>query len=123
MFYFTRQEKWALLILGIGLLLGMGVDFYQRNFAPSRFHKLPAEQVALFEQKQQQVASKQLVNPNTADLEELQTIPGIGPQLAERIIAYRKEYGYFVMLEDLQRVSGIGPSTYKKIQPYLTLNE
>ena len=121
MLSFTRQEKWALLILGIALLVGMGIDFYQQNFAPSRIHKIPAGQEVLVQQKQKELASKQQVNPNTATSEELQRVPGIGPQLAERIIAYRQEHGYFAMLEDLRKVSGVGPSTYKKIEPYLSL--
>ena len=123
MFNFTHQERWALLILGVGLLLGMGIDFYERNFAPSRIHKIPAEQVALFEQKQQKLVSKQHVNPNTATSEQLEAIPGIGPQMAERIVVYRQEHGYFATLEDLRKVSGVGPSTYKKIEPYLTLDQ
>ena len=105
------------------MLLGMVIDFYQQNFAPSRIHKIPADQVALVEQKQQEVVSKRHVNLNTASAEELESIAGIGPQLAERIVAYRQEHGYFATLEDLQKVSGIGPSTYKKIQPYLTLDQ
>ncbi len=123
MFHFTRQEKWALLILAVFLLIGMGFDFYQRNFAASRIHQIPAEQVSLFQVKQQELVLKEQINPNTADSERLQKLPGVGPGLAEKIIAYRREQGYFVTPEDLRKVSGIGPATYKKIQPHLTLNE
>jgi comEA protein len=101
----------------------MGIDFYQRNFAASRIHQIPAEQVSLFQVKQQETALQERINPNTADSERLQRLPGIGPGLAEKIIAYRREKGYFAVPEDLRKVSGIGPATYKKIQPHLTLNE
>ncbi len=123
MFHFTRQERWALLILAVFLLIGMGFDFYQRNFAASRIHQIPAEQAGLFQTKQREIALSELINPNTADSEKLQKLPGVGPELAERIIAYRRQQGYFAVPEDLRKVSGIGPATYKKIQPHLTLNE
>ena len=57
------------------------------------------------------------VDPNTADVEALTQTPGIGPVLAERIIAARP----FKTLEDLQRVNGISTSLLGQLRPYLTL--
>ncbi|MCI4139257.1 helix-hairpin-helix domain-containing protein, partial [Bacillus vallismortis] len=48
------------------------------------------------------------VNINTATLEELQGIPGVGPSKAEAIIAYREENGRFQTIEEITKVSGIG---------------
>lgn len=53
----------------------------------------------------------QLVNVNTATAEELDVLPGVGPAIAARIIAYREENGPFTTLESLMDVSGIGEST------------
>ncbi len=57
-----------------------------------------------------------MVNINTANVEELQELPGIGSSIAEKIVAYRKENGKFNTIEDIQNVSGIGNSKFNKIK-------
>ena len=52
-------------------------------------------------------------------LEDLETLPGIGPVLAERIIEYRERYGGFQSVEEIMYVSGIGEKTYAKIADLL----
>jgi competence protein ComEA len=63
----------------------------------------------------------QIVNINTASSEELQTLPGIGPVTAEKIIAYRLENGDFEKIEDIQKVYGIGPAKYEAIKDLITI--
>ena len=62
-----------------------------------------------------------LVDINTADEEQLQTLPGIGPALAERIVAYREEKGGFQYLYELTDVKGIGSKTFEALQDRITL--
>ena len=62
------------------------------------------------------------ININTADKEELDKLPGVGPALADRIIQYRTEHGAFVTPEDLQNVSGIGTKTYEKMAAQVTVS-
>ena len=56
------------------------------------------------------------ININTANKEELQSISGIGPALAEKIVSYRNTNGKFKKVEDLKNVNGIGESKYKNIK-------
>ncbi len=55
------------------------------------------------------------LNVNTADVETLQTLPGIGPTLAKRIVAHRLEHGPFQTVEDLLQVPGLGPKRWERI--------
>lgn len=64
---------------------------------------------------------KQPVSLNHGTLEQLDTLPGVGPTLAQRIIAFRASHGSFRSLDQLRQVSGIGDRTYAEIRPMLTL--
>jgi len=59
------------------------------------------------------------VDLNTADAAELGLLPGIGPQLGERIVAYREEHGAFTSPDDLTRVPGIGEKIADRVRPYV----
>jgi competence ComEA-like helix-hairpin-helix protein len=62
-----------------------------------------------------------LVNINTANSELLQTLPGIGPKTAVRIIEYRQTTGRFKSIEGVQDVKGIGPKKYERIKALITV--
>jgi len=59
------------------------------------------------------------VDINHADVTALQTLPGIGPTLAERIIVHRKAYGSFQEVDALMEVDGIGPRRFQKLKPWI----
>lgn len=61
------------------------------------------------------------VNINTADVEELTTVSGIGESKAKAIIAYREENGNFKKIEDILNVSGIGEKLFEKIKENITV--
>lgn len=60
------------------------------------------------------------VNVNTATLEELQLLPGIGESRARAVIELRKQRGGFKRIEDLLEVRGIGESSLEKLRPFVT---
>ncbi len=69
----------------------------------------------------QEVLVEKSVNINTATLEELDRLPGVGPAIAQRIIDYREQNSGFYDIEELMDVSGIGEKTFAKLEPYITV--
>ena len=65
--------------------------------------------------------SGDLVNLNTATLDQLESLPGIGPVLAQKILDYRTENGPFKTIEGLMDVSGIGDKRFADLKPHITV--
>jgi len=61
------------------------------------------------------------VDINSADVEELDELPEVGPATAEAIIEYRRANGSFTAVDELEGVPGIGPTTIEKIEPFATV--
>jgi len=61
------------------------------------------------------------IDLNSASLEQLQQIPGVGPVIAARIVTYREQNGGFRAVEELLEVSGIGEVTFAQMQPMVTV--
>jgi competence protein ComEA len=59
------------------------------------------------------------VNINTASLDELDTLPGVGPSTASKIMEYRKKIGRFSVIEDLMKVTGIGDKKYDSLKDFI----
>lgn len=60
------------------------------------------------------------ININTATVEQLTAITGIGPSIAQRIVDYRQENGQFTSIDEIVNVRGIGAKTFEKIKAYIT---
>ncbi|TMQ17171.1 MAG: helix-hairpin-helix domain-containing protein [Deltaproteobacteria bacterium] len=61
------------------------------------------------------------LNLNSANEDQLQLLPTVGPAKAERIVAWRAKNGGFKRVADLRRVKGFGYKTFKKLEPYLDI--
>jgi competence protein ComEA len=68
-----------------------------------------------------QAAEKATLNLNAATAEQLATLPGIGPKVAERILEYRTKNGGFKKIEELMNVKGIGEKSFLKLKPLVSV--
>ncbi len=118
---FNQREQRALIGLAAALLIGMLVavsDWYRPSHSeefsvvPRAVAPPPLEEV---------VVKRRPLALNSATVAELIALPAIGPKIAERIVAFRRERGPFERLEQLTEVNGIGAKTLEKLRPLLTV--
>lgn len=62
-----------------------------------------------------------LININTATKDQLDSLPGVGPSTAQKIIDYRQEHGTYQSIEDLKQVKGIGEAKFNKLKDKITI--
>lgn len=81
------------------------------------------EQIVILDRSQVSSAgaSSEFISLNNATIEQLESLPGVGPSLAKRIIDHREAIGSFSDISQLRDVSGIGEKLFAKISPHLTL--
>jgi competence protein ComEA len=103
------------------LLLGflIGYTFYET--APSDGFTVFGEREPGIDEAVYNLPDSGRININTAPAAELADLPGVGPALSGRIIAYREEHGPFESVEDLLKVSGIGEKVLARLEPYATV--
>lgn len=75
------------------------------------------------EQKANQQAQKKRININTAPQKALESLPGIGPTYARRIIKYRKENGKFETIGELKKIDGIAEKRLENLKPFVKLKD
>lgn len=95
-------------------VLGLAALGYKNYFARPKLKVVSMDYEAA-------VKEKRVVNINIADLNKIETLPGVGPKLAKDIIDYRAAHGSFLFKEDLTKVRGIGPKKYEEIKEYILL--
>jgi competence ComEA-like helix-hairpin-helix protein len=121
---FTPAEWRALGLLALLLTVGGTIHvlkLWHPAMAPG--YRLVAQAPIPETVPSQPAAAKKLntgVDPSTAASEDLELLPGIGPEMASRIIRYREQHGRFRSPSDLLQVPGIGARTLARISPYLS---
>ena len=117
---FNQREQRALIGLAAALLIGMLVavsDWYR----PSHSEEFSVVPRAVAPPLEGVVAKRGPLSLNSATIAELIALPAIGPKIAARIVAFRRERGPFARLEQLTEVNGIGAKTLEKLRPLLTV--
>ncbi len=124
----TRQEGLAILTLTLLFITGLTVRHVQeQQLPPLAVEPLVAQPVSDTAGSASPASppSPSADNPldlNAASLEALQTLPGIGPALAERIDRYRSTQRPFQNVRELRRVRGIGRKTMQKLRPLVDVS-
>lgn len=103
----------AFLCLLLGLFLGKVSAGETGTYSVETQVRVPQEEV---------VPPEVTVNINTAPAPELTALPGIGDELARRIVEYRSDHGAFGKIEDIMKVSGIGEGKFADIRDRITVN-
>ena len=111
----------TLVLIGFAFLLGFFLASNRRESSScSPGISVSTEAEALAESSTGRLSIDR-VNINTATAEQLQTLPGIGPSLAQRIINYRTQNGHFAAIAELTNVEGIGNNRLYTLLDYITL--
>jgi competence protein ComEA len=63
------------------------------------------------------------IDVNSAPATRLEVLPGVGPRLAQRIVADRVERGPFASVDDLDRVTGVGPAIVRRVRPFAVADQ
>ena len=112
MFVLTRQEQGVLIFVAVSILCGSVFLLFQKRY--------PAVMKVLDRPLEQIIRSK--ISVNSADRTQWESLPGIGPYRAQRIMEERRARGGFQSVEDVRYIKGIGPYVFNQIRPYLRLD-
>lgn len=113
MFSLTRQEKSVLLFIASVTLAGITINYLQKI--------LPFKTSFNYIITRANTPSK--INLNKAALEDLISLPGIGQELAQRIIDYRSNAGSFRTIEELKKVKGIGEHKFEALKDRISIDK
>lgn len=123
-----KSEKIALVLTLVFLALALGFSLGRRPeearfvLADSSFTGRGQPSAAYETVYPPKEDGSRIININTCSAEELESLPGIGPVLAQRIIDYRGETGGFKTIEDITKVRGIGAMVYEDVWQLISVN-
>ncbi len=122
-FVFTRNEQKILVVLSVVFLAGAGIKAYRAlTGQPNERSFEYAQSDSVFTARTRAPmhagtdTARGRVDLNTATRMQLVALPGIGPTLADRILAYRAAHGRFSTVNDVKKVAGIGPKKFERLR-------
>ena len=115
---FTKTEIFCLVLTAAFVIL-CGTLFLQQRFGDTQ----RGYAVTTWKKTDVTQTLPQKTDINTADVQQQQRLPGIGPVLAQRIVDWREENGNYVIAEDLLAVEGIGAAKLDEIRDLITIQE
>ncbi len=113
MFYLTPRERKVFVFLGILIFCG----------AILRFLSVKINSLNAITDSKNQTQKSLSININITNLPDLEKIPGVGPEIANRIIEYRTNHGKFLSLDDLRKVKGIGNKKFEAMKDCIALQD
>lgn len=115
------KQQWILVgITGIFLCLLVGI-FVGRNLTDSYIPLDKALESASQNTSENTQTADGRIDLNTASLQQLQMLPGVGETIAQRILDYRTAHNGFTTIAELMEVEGIGEKKFTQIQPYVKI--
>ncbi|MET0015653.1 helix-hairpin-helix domain-containing protein [Oscillibacter sp.] len=114
----TKTEKILLILTAAFLCLMLVLLFHVRAGGAAGNYAVETERAAASSELTPDVTPMDI---NTAGVEELATLPGIGEKLAERIVKYREDNGDFASVNDLVNVGGIGEGKLDALRDYVSV--
>lgn len=125
----TSEEKqcsrplriFCLIVIIITFISGIAdevINNYYHDFVTIESSPYEPEVITVI---QQIVPDEMIININTATVDELMTLEGIGEVMAQRIIEYRENNNGFINTEEIMKVKGIGEAKYEKIKNFITV--
>ncbi len=112
--FVRHADQTIVAALVLAAIIGVGLWWWRNGGAEGRLvehDRLPRREANF------------VVDVNRADEAELAELPGVGPTLAQRIIAHRREQGPFQSFDDLKQVKGIGDKTLESLKPHVSFGE
>lgn len=111
----NKREQIVVIFLSVTFISGALINAYKKW---QQARKLASCPIGL--NYSSPVLSDTLIDINTATAEQLDGLPGIGPILAQRIVAYREKRGGFKTINELRHINGIGPKRFAAIKDFIT---
>ena len=118
-----KKSNWILIGITFAFVCLLTGLFIGRNFADYRAPIGNTDETESADATDSKENHDGKIDINNASIEQLQLLPGIGKELAQRIVAYRTENNGFSSIEELKQVSGIGDKKFEQIHLFIKVGE